>query len=275
MFFALACVPLCGCLLAGCVDNPATVYSPLDQPFTGRTSGVAAVETDNLALPIYSGFPAKDYKVIGIIGTRNRFDAARVAKSKGADALIFLDSNTSYRGNLTVGNAFASAYGNAGSAFGSAFGTSVSAPIYATTARYAVIKFKTPAEIAIQENLPVKIDFTPYEGRQQDWPVKPGSSGQIINGILCYFDSPEKPYDVLGTTVSSGPAGKQLAALAISKGADALVVQATKNLENDNMQITSLVIRFRTNAPLDLQPVTNTPDFDTLKPVTNSPSSTP
>ncbi len=228
-------------LLAGCAYNPRTVFAPMEQPLVGRTGIYAAVETEGLAIPIYSSAPSKEYKIIGELNTRDRFDAARIAKSKGADALIFIDANTSYRGNLTTGNAYAS--GNP--YFASAFGTSVSVPVYATTARYAAIKFETADEITKQANFPVKIDFTPYTAKQQDWPIKTGSPKQIINGISCYFDSPEKPYDVLGTTVSSGMAGKQLAAVAISKEADALVLQDIKNLPDGDTQVTMLAIRFR------------------------------
>ncbi len=73
------------------------------------------------------------------------------------------------------------------------------------------------------------LNWIPYRGSQQDWPVNTGTFGQEINGILCYYDYPEKPYTVLATTVSTGRTGKWLAQTAREHGADALIIRSVKS----------------------------------------------
>lgn len=125
-------------ILSGCAYVQYTPYEGND-PSVPLSNG--AFVNREYALPIYQGFPPRPYKVLGLIEASERaisyegtyHAAVRVAKAKGADAVMILGKDSRYAGSQGGGtfssNTFWNAQGQASmspgshTAYGSASGT--------------------------------------------------------------------------------------------------------------------------------------------------------
>jgi hypothetical protein len=123
-------------LTFGCATTPTTFtpYEGAQRKWPIEEGGLVRRKE---GFTVYIDAPSKPYDVLGLIDTSNEAAAIRMAKSKGADAIMFLDSETKYAGTYhspSTNTRFPN-------------GMNVSSPnfhrpIHHTTATYAAIKFK-------------------------------------------------------------------------------------------------------------------------------------
>lgn len=129
LFFAL-CLTSCAYVDYRAYEGAPVAPDPSAGTFVSRDYG----------LPIYDGRPPRAFQVIGLIESSERnmvpegtdHAAVRVAKSKGADALIKIDRRSQYAGSQ--GGWYGSPYyNNAGSVWTSAS--------YTESAKYLAIRW--------------------------------------------------------------------------------------------------------------------------------------
>jgi hypothetical protein len=95
------------------------------------------------AVPVYFGIPPRAYIVLGklaasTIGGNTLAGLAKSAKAKGADAIIFWNSQTNNLGYASLSNAYA--YGNYGYAL--ATGSTITVPMNQSLIAAILIKWK-------------------------------------------------------------------------------------------------------------------------------------
>ena len=149
-------------LLTGCAY---VQYTPYEGRSASPMSEGAFVDR-SYALPIYKGLPPRPYTVLGFIEASERkisyegcdHAAVRVAKDRGADAVLFFQKGQQYAGSVgggvfsssTTSSGQASAYpiGNSvyasGSGIANTFGSASSwtSPVWLEQAQYVAIKWK-------------------------------------------------------------------------------------------------------------------------------------
>jgi len=104
--------------ISGCAYVQYTPYEGND-PSVPLSNG--AFVNREYALPIYQGFPPRPYKVLGLIEASERaisyegtyHAAVRVAKAKGADAVMILGKDSRYAGSEGGGTFSSSSFWNA------------------------------------------------------------------------------------------------------------------------------------------------------------------
>lgn len=156
-------VCLSGLLATGCANYRFTPYVGAQQAW--KTAPGCFVSTNGV-LPIYYGLPTKPYSVLGMMTVLNPLSvgmSTRLARYNGGDAMVLCSSETFDRGTMQIGGGSSTystgnysarstgnyAYGNYSGSSQTYNSPSYNVPISETIQTFAVIKFKTPAQIRL------------------------------------------------------------------------------------------------------------------------------
>jgi hypothetical protein len=77
-----------------------------------------------------------------------------------------------------------------------------------------------------------EISYTQYQGQQQNWPTQPGAFVKTVDGIPIYHGLPSQYYNVLGQIVSVDGSDHDLARIARTNHADAVIITDTRTINS-------------------------------------------